>query len=269
MGPRSVRRRAVLEDLRNKQRDEIRAAAGRAQPPGDASGPPEAPARPASAAGRALRDRRDRRDAGRCGGRQRAARRRSPTGCRRSVQLRTAAGGDGPACSRDELEQRARRPPSRTATGPKCGRWSGPWCCRLLDTAWKDHLLVMDHLRNSVGLRGYAQVDPKVEYKREGMRTFEEMWDSVGERVTDLSSAWSSSTRASSARPGPRPRRSTRTPRRPGDRRAAAGGHRRHASRPQAASRSATASSASAATTPAPAAAARNSKSAAGGKRSS
>ena len=37
-----------------------------------------------------------------------------------------------------------------------------------------------------MGLRGYAQVDPKVEYKREGMRTFELMWSSVGERVTDL-----------------------------------------------------------------------------------
>jgi preprotein translocase subunit SecA len=57
---------------------------------------------------------------------------------------------------------------------------------QLLDLAWKDHLLVMDHLRSSVGLRGYAQVDPKVEYKREGMRTFEQMWKSVGERVTDL-----------------------------------------------------------------------------------
>jgi preprotein translocase subunit SecA len=57
---------------------------------------------------------------------------------------------------------------------------------QLLDTAWKDHLLAMDHLRHSVGLRGYAQVDPKVEYKREGMRTFEVMWTSVGERVTDL-----------------------------------------------------------------------------------
>ncbi len=56
----------------------------------------------------------------------------------------------------------------------------------LLDSAWKDHLLVMDHLRNSVGLRGYAQVDPKVEYKKEGMKTFEAMWDSVGERTTDL-----------------------------------------------------------------------------------
>jgi len=57
---------------------------------------------------------------------------------------------------------------------------------QLLDGAWKDHLLAMDHLRSSVGLRGYAQVDPKVEYKREGMRIFETMWDSVGERVTDL-----------------------------------------------------------------------------------
>jgi preprotein translocase subunit SecA len=57
---------------------------------------------------------------------------------------------------------------------------------QLLDGAWKDHLLVMDHLRGSVGLRGYAQVDPKVEYKREGMRAFEQMWDSIGERVTDL-----------------------------------------------------------------------------------
>jgi preprotein translocase subunit SecA len=55
-----------------------------------------------------------------------------------------------------------------------------------LDSAWKDHLLAMDHLRSSVGLRGYAQVDPKVEYKREGMRLFEEMWKSIGAMVTRL-----------------------------------------------------------------------------------
>ncbi len=57
---------------------------------------------------------------------------------------------------------------------------------QILDAAWKDHLLAMDHLRSSVSLRGYAQVDPKVEYKREGMRTFETMWTSIGDRVTDL-----------------------------------------------------------------------------------
>ncbi|GHT12231.1 protein translocase subunit SecA 1 [Planctomycetales bacterium] len=57
---------------------------------------------------------------------------------------------------------------------------------QILDTAWKDHLLVMDHLRSSIGLRGYAQVDPKVEYKREGMKLFTSMWNSVYSRVTDL-----------------------------------------------------------------------------------
>ncbi len=57
----------------------------------------------------------------------------------------------------------------------------------ILDSAWKEHLQVMDHLKSSVSFRGYAQVDPKVEYKREGMRIFDAMWDAVFERVTDLS----------------------------------------------------------------------------------
>ncbi len=69
---------------------------------------------------------------------------------------------------------------------PEMRRMERSLSLQLLDSAWKDHLLAMDHLRSSVGLRGYAQVDPKVEYKREGMKTFEKMWDSVGERVTDL-----------------------------------------------------------------------------------
>jgi len=56
----------------------------------------------------------------------------------------------------------------------------------ILDQAWKEHLLSMDHLRSSVGLRGYAQVDPKVEFKREGMRVYEQMWKGVDTRVTDL-----------------------------------------------------------------------------------
>ncbi len=51
---------------------------------------------------------------------------------------------------------------------------------------WKDHLLAMDHLRSSVGLKGWAQMDPKVEYKREGMKMFDQMWTSVAERTTDL-----------------------------------------------------------------------------------
>ncbi|MDR1290668.1 MAG: SEC-C domain-containing protein [Planctomycetaceae bacterium] len=56
----------------------------------------------------------------------------------------------------------------------------------ILDSSWKDHLLVMDHLRSSIALRGYAQEDPKVAYKREGMKLFMDMWNSVYSRVTDL-----------------------------------------------------------------------------------
>ncbi len=69
---------------------------------------------------------------------------------------------------------------------PEMRRMERALVLEILDTAWKDHLLAMDHLRAAVGLRGWAQIDPKVEYKREGMRTFEQMWSSIGERVTDL-----------------------------------------------------------------------------------
>jgi preprotein translocase subunit SecA len=45
----------------------------------------------------------------------------------------------------------------------------------VIDQLWKDHLLNMDHLKEGIGLRGYAQHDPLVEYKRESFDMFEEM----------------------------------------------------------------------------------------------
>jgi preprotein translocase subunit SecA len=45
----------------------------------------------------------------------------------------------------------------------------------VLDSQWKDHLLNMDHLKEGIGLRGYAQKDPLVEYKRESFEMFEAM----------------------------------------------------------------------------------------------
>jgi preprotein translocase subunit SecA len=54
----------------------------------------------------------------------------------------------------------------------------------VLDHAWKEHLYFMDHLRQGIGLVGYAQKDPKTEYKRQGMKAFEGMWDRIGEDVT-------------------------------------------------------------------------------------
>ncbi|HET6423781.1 MAG TPA: preprotein translocase subunit SecA [Planctomycetaceae bacterium] len=54
----------------------------------------------------------------------------------------------------------------------------------VLDTSWKEHLYYMDHLRAGIGLVGYAQKDPKVEYRREGMRAFDQMWDRIATQVT-------------------------------------------------------------------------------------
>jgi preprotein translocase subunit SecA len=45
----------------------------------------------------------------------------------------------------------------------------------VIDGLWKDHLLAMDHLKEGIGLRGYAQRDPLVEYKRESFDMFEAM----------------------------------------------------------------------------------------------
>ncbi|PYC20493.1 preprotein translocase subunit SecA [Pseudomonas alcaligenes] len=50
---------------------------------------------------------------------------------------------------------------------------------RVLDDLWKDHLATMDHLRHGIHLRGYAQKNPKQEYKRESFTLFQELLDSI------------------------------------------------------------------------------------------
>jgi preprotein translocase subunit SecA len=54
-----------------------------------------------------------------------------------------------------------------------------------LDSSWKNHLYTMDHLRSGIGLVSYAQVDPKTEYKRQGMKEFDAMWEGIADKVTD------------------------------------------------------------------------------------
>ncbi|MDX8397708.1 MAG: preprotein translocase subunit SecA [Mariprofundaceae bacterium] len=54
---------------------------------------------------------------------------------------------------------------------------------QVLDQHWKEHLLAMDHLRQSVGLRGYAQKQPIQEYKRESFGLFERMLGEVREQT--------------------------------------------------------------------------------------
>ena len=50
---------------------------------------------------------------------------------------------------------------------------------RVLDDLWKDHLATMDHLRQGIHLRGYAQKNPKQEYKRESFTLFRELMESI------------------------------------------------------------------------------------------
>jgi len=56
---------------------------------------------------------------------------------------------------------------------------------RTIDTLWKDHLLAMDSLREGIGLRGYGQKDPLIEYKREGFDMFAAMMDRCKQDVLE------------------------------------------------------------------------------------
>ncbi len=54
---------------------------------------------------------------------------------------------------------------------------------QVVDNQWKDHLLAMDHLKEGIGLRGYGQKDPLVEYKREAYEMFAEMTERIKSEV--------------------------------------------------------------------------------------
>ena len=56
----------------------------------------------------------------------------------------------------------------------------------VLDQSWKEHLARMDYLRQGIHLRGYAQKQPKQEYKSEAFQLFSEMLDKVKGEVTSL-----------------------------------------------------------------------------------
>jgi preprotein translocase subunit SecA len=52
---------------------------------------------------------------------------------------------------------------------------------QVIDSQWKDHLLEMDHLKEGIGLRGYGQRDPLIEYKKESFEMFQSMLDRIEE----------------------------------------------------------------------------------------
>ena len=57
---------------------------------------------------------------------------------------------------------------------------------QIFDQSWKDHLYAMDMLKAGIGLQAFAEQDPRIMYKKEGYRYFEEMMAGVRDKVTDL-----------------------------------------------------------------------------------
>ncbi len=71
-----------------------------------------------------------------------------------------------------------------TESGPELMRYLEKMVMlQVIDTQWKDHLLNIDHMKEGIGLRGYAQKDPVVEYKKEAFELFAEMSDRIKTEV--------------------------------------------------------------------------------------
>ena len=74
-----------------------------------------------------------------------------------------------------------------------------------LDTHWREHLAALDHLRQGIHLRGYAQKNPKQEYKREAFELFQRLLDSVRLSVTRMLMTVQVRTEEVEEAPPPRP----------------------------------------------------------------
>jgi preprotein translocase subunit SecA len=101
------------------------------------------------------------------------------------VDLKTA-GIDLAALNHDELDEKllekvaARYEDKEKLFGTQTLRWlERHILLDIVDAQWKDHLLTLDHLKEGIGLRGYGQKDPLVEFKKEAFTLFEEMMDRI------------------------------------------------------------------------------------------
>jgi preprotein translocase subunit SecA len=95
-----------------------------------------------------------------------------------------------------------------------------------IDTHWREHLASLDYLRQGIHLRGYAQKQPKQEYKREAFELFGQLLDSVknevtrqlmtvrvqsGEQLEEAAEAWKAVAKRSTTSPTPRPPKRARS----------------------------------------------------------
>jgi preprotein translocase subunit SecA len=113
------------------------------------------------------------------------------------IALRRVFGLDPPAninqMSRPEVEEdilgriREKLETREQEHGPEMRRFLERMVMlQIIDQQWKDHLLALDHLKEGIGLRGYGQRDPKVEYKRESFALFEDLWNRATEEMVRM-----------------------------------------------------------------------------------
>lgn len=70
-------------------------------------------------------------------------------------------------------------------TGTRMQRLEKAVLLRSIDTLWVEHLEAMDHIRRSIGLKGYGQQDPLIEYKKEGYRLFTELINLINKQTAN------------------------------------------------------------------------------------
>ena len=85
-----------------------------------------------------------------------------------------------PRRDHDGAERAAAR---RSPAAPSWSRSRAASCCRSSTQQWKDHLYSLDHLKEGIGLRGYGQRDPLVEYKKESFTLFQAMKGRIDEEM--------------------------------------------------------------------------------------
>jgi preprotein translocase subunit SecA len=93
-----------------------------------------------------------------------------------------------PTLLRDSIEERAVKAyeEREAKLGPEMVRYLERMIMlQVVDSQWKDHLLAMDHLKEGIGLRGYGQKDPLIEYKREGFEVFEGMVERIKQQTIE------------------------------------------------------------------------------------
>jgi preprotein translocase subunit SecA len=79
---------------------------------------------------------------------------------------------------------RAKYEEKETAVGPELMLFHQRMIMlQIVDAQWKDHLLALDHLKEGIGLRGYGQRDPLVEYKKESFHMFQALMDRIDEEI--------------------------------------------------------------------------------------